>query len=445
MPASNGTNGTAHSWTSLPDAMSKSVSSLSKVLNKDAQWQAYILTDAIIEPVCMGVNSAGGDAILVKVEPEGKTSVSTGSPDKADFSLGAKPEQWEKFFAADPRAPYTSFVGLQGMNIKQEGVGVSGNQVKFAQYGHLATRLLELLREGLHGPIQEYKQADLEDDCIVGRYAYVDCPVWGRTKIFYETAGEGSQQIVFCHTAGSDSRQYHGVMNNAEMRKKCTMIAFDLPAHGRSFPNANYIPGNHTNSEDAYVGTIAAVIKKLGLNKPIVCGASMAGQVCVAVAIRNDEVGSGGTIPLQGCDYLTMDRQFHDKSPVVNQSLFNPDWIYGMMAPKSPYVNRQLIWHMYSGQAYGIFHGDLDFYFGGFDARDRVNQIDVKKCPIYFLTGEFDWSTTPEMSKATADKIKGANFTAMKDLGHFPATENPDLFVPYLIDAIDWITKTRQG
>jgi hypothetical protein len=79
-----------------------------------------------------------------------------------------------------------------------------------------------------------------------------------------------------------------------------------------------------------------------------------------------------GNIPLQGCSYLKMDRQFHDKSPVVNQSLFNPDWIYGVMAPKSPAVNKLLIWHLYSGQAYGIFHGDLDFYFGGFDARDPV-------------------------------------------------------------------------
>lgn len=84
---------------------------------------------------------------------------------------------------------------------------------------------------------------------------------------------------------------------------------------------------------------------------------------------------------------------------------------------------------MYSGQAYGIFHGDLDFYFGGFDARDRVSSIDVKKCPIYFLTGEYDWSTTPEMSNATAKKIQGANFKSMKGLGHFPATEDPSKFV----------------
>jgi pimeloyl-ACP methyl ester carboxylesterase len=329
------------------------------------------------------------------------------------------------------------------MNIVQEGVGVQGDQIKFAQYGHLATRFLELLRDGLHGPMQEEIQPEMDEDHIVGRYIYVNPPVWGRTKVFYEKSGSGKEEILFCHTAGSDSRQYHGVMNDPRMMEKCTMYAFDLPAHGRSFPGQHYVPGNHTNTEDSYVGCIREVIKALKLNKPIVCGASMAGQVCVSVAIRAEEVGAGGTIPLQGCDYLTMDRQFHDKSPVVNQSLFNPDWIYGMMAPKSPAVNKLLIWHLYSGQAYGIFHGDLDFYFGGFDARDRVGQIDTKKCPIYFLTGEYDWSTTPEMSAATAKKIKGGMFKSMPGLGHFPATENPARFVPHLLEAIEFIQKRR--
>lgn len=245
------------------------------------------------------------------------------------------------------------------MNIKQEGVGIQGDETRFAQYGHLATRLLELLREGQHGLMKEEQQEEQTEDHITGRYIFIDAPVWGRTKIFVETAGDGSTPIVFLHTAGSDSRQYHGVMNNSRMRQKCTMYAFDLPAHGRSFPGSNYIPGNHTNNEDAYVGTIREVVKGLKLTKPIICGASMAGQVCVAVAIRADEVGAGGTIPLQGCDFLTMDRQFNDKSPVVNQSLFNPDWIYGMMCPKAPWVNRNLIWHMYSGQAYGMYPPSL--------------------------------------------------------------------------------------
>lgn len=87
-------------------------------------------------------------------------------------------------------------------------------------------------------------------------------------------------------------------MNDIRMRKKCTMFAFDLPGHGRSFPTKNATA--HTNTEDSYVGIIAAFVKKLGLRRPIICGASMAGQVCLAVAIRHREVGAAGTIPLQG-------------------------------------------------------------------------------------------------------------------------------------------------
>ncbi len=30
------------------------------------------------------------------------------------------------------------------------------------------------------------------------------------------------------------------------------------------------------------------------------------------------------------CEYLTMQRQWYDRSPYVNQSLFNPEWIYGV-------------------------------------------------------------------------------------------------------------------
>jgi len=320
---------------------------------------------------------------------------------------------------------------------------VLGDQTAFAHWTHVWRRVLELAHDAQCGPMQEDEQADEERDFLTGKYVFLNAPEWGRSKVFYEYAGEGKQQIVFLHTAGSDSRQYHGVMNHPLMRKKCTMYAFDLPGHGRSFPSKNYLPGAHTNTEDSYVGIIAAFVKELGLRRPIICGASMAGQVCLAVAIRHKEVGAGGTIPMQGSEYLNMERQWHDRSPYVNQSLFNPEWVYGMMSPTAPLANKQLIWHLYSAQAYGIFHGDLDFYFGGWDGRSRVASIDTQNCPVFMLTGEYDWSNTPEMSQKTADKIRGARHKAMPGLGHFPATENPAKFVPHLIEAIEYIQKVR--
>lgn len=58
---------------------------------------------------------------------------------------------------------------------------------------------------------------------------------------------------------------------------------------------------------------------------------------------------------------------------------------------------------------------------GGWDGRDRMHTIDTKTCPVYMMTGEYDWSNTPEMSQKTADKIPGGKCVAMKGLGHFPA------------------------
>jgi hypothetical protein len=60
MPSANGTNGTngsAHAWTQLPEAMGKSVKGLQKLLEDDPQWQAFVNTNAVIEPVTMGVAS----------------------------------------------------------------------------------------------------------------------------------------------------------------------------------------------------------------------------------------------------------------------------------------------------------------------------------------------------------------------------------------------------
>jgi pimeloyl-ACP methyl ester carboxylesterase len=52
------------------------------------------------------------------------------------------------------------------------------------------------------------------------------------------------------------------------------------------------------------------------------------------------------------------------------------------------------------------------------------------------LTGEYDYSCTPEMSEAVAAAIPGARLTIMKGMGHFPMVENYPAFRPYLLEAL---------
>ena len=319
--ATHDTSEDAQHWKDLPYVLEQEggLTKANKLFQDDGQLKAFTTSDAITGSTTFGIKSAGTDSTILVSVTNGNVTAKTGQSQDAVFTLSALPFQWREFFKPIPVMPYQSYWGMFGMNIKQQGIEVLGSKEAFAHWTHVWRRVLELFHDAYCGPIAEEADDDPDEDYIVGRYAYVTVPLWGKCKVFYEQSGEGDQEIVFLHTAGSDSRQYHGVMNNPEMRKLCRMTAFDLPGHGRSFPSRACFPGAHTNTEESYVGAIAAVVKALRLEKPIICGASMAGQVCLAVAARHEEVGAIGTIPLQGCDYLTMPRNWHDRSPYVNQ------------------------------------------------------------------------------------------------------------------------------
>jgi pimeloyl-ACP methyl ester carboxylesterase len=87
----------------------------------------------------------------------------------------------------------------------------------------------------------------------------------------------------------------------------------------------------------------------------------------------------------------------------------------------------------------GIFAGDLHFYQIDGDYRGRVKDIDTKVAPYYFLTGEYDYSCSPEDTQETAVGIAGAKVRIMRKLGHFPMSENPPAFVEELLPVLDEI------
>jgi pimeloyl-ACP methyl ester carboxylesterase len=89
----------------------------------------------------------------------------------------------------------------------------------------------------------------------------------------------------------------------------------------------------------------------------------------------------------------------------------------------SHYLDRRLTWWYYSQGAPGVFKEDLYFYSVDHDLRGKLHLIDTNKCPVYLLTGEYDYLSTPEDSKRTADQIPGAKFVEMKGIGHFPMSE----------------------
>ena len=370
----------------------------------------------------------------------GQASISTDSTLPVAFSLRATPEQWQAFFTKTLVRPYQSFWGMLRVLGSRQGVSVGGDQESFGRHARLWRIVLDRARDALDskqiratldGPSAEEV---MEDDAVVGRYVWLKMEQYGQVKIFCESAGSGPQDILFLHTAGSDSRQYHSLMNNRELQARCSMYAFDLPAHGRSSLGSQQSIQTYALDEDSYLEAIGKVIQSLRLRDTIVCGASMAGHICLAAATRARELGIRGSIPCEGCEHLPFTQPIYEIGG-ADTSLLDPERVCGMCSPTSPEYYKRQIWWQYSSQGYGVFAGDLKFYFRGWDGRGRMENIDTKYCPVYMLTGEYDYSCTTEASKATAAKIPGAMFEPMKELGHFPLTENPKAVLPYFAES----------
>ncbi|MQA84506.1 MAG: alpha/beta fold hydrolase [Streptosporangiales bacterium] len=330
------------------------------------------------------------------------------------------------------------------------GTRVAGDELRFAQYAHVVRRVLEIGRgvAAETGPTTQTagaaqtagpaQGAPADPEPVVGRYRHL--VVRGeRLRVFYEEAGSG-RDVLFLHTAGADGRQFHHLMNDRRLLDRCRMVAFDLPWHGRSFPPAGAVPGGHALTTDGYAEVVIAIVDALRLERPIVVGSSMGGQICLELAYRSPD-RLGGVVACEASDRVPGRQVAWARHPEVNQALFVPEWVDGLMAPQSPAEYRREVWWGYSQGGFGTFFGDILFYSGDWDGRDRVPYIDTARCPVVMLTGEYDYSCTPEMSQSTAERIPGATFRMMADLGHFPMAENPPAFAEYLIAAFDEIER----
>ena len=405
-------------------------------------WERACRDDAELDnlggraTVRFGVES-DGTAALVEFADGKLTGIRPGGA-QADFTLRAPVQIWARFLKPVPPAPCHNVLA---MKFRVPEFSVSGDEQKLLQHAHLVRRSMELARWVANGRdpgalrpegrVPASAAGAVEP--IAGRYASIE--IEGRPhRIYFEQAGAG-RDLLFLHTAGSDTRQFHRLMNDAALLRDWRMTAFDLPWHGKSLPPQGGVPGEWRLNTDRYAACIDAVIRGLGLKRPVLMGSSMGGQICLEMAYRFAD-SLGGVIACEACDKITGREVPFAKHALYNQTLVVPEWIYGLMSPTTPRARAIEIWWEYSQGGYGVFHGDIEFYAHDWDARERVASIDTRRCPVIMLTGEYDYSCTPEMSRLTAEKIPGAQFQMMKGLGHFPMTENPEAFLEYLKPAL---------
>ena len=271
-------------------------------------------------------------------------------------------------------------------------------------------------------------------DNTTGRYVYLT--VDGiEYRVYYESSGGSADTgipLVCQHTAGAHAFQWRHLLEDPEITQRYRVIAWDLPFHGKSLPPVEdpHWTKPYNLTRDFFLKFITSFCAALELERPVFMGCSMGGQVAVDLAAEHPDkfravIGVESSLASPG---FYLDQWYHPR--ISNEA--KPAAMYALCAPTSPekYIRETVFG--YSQGAPMVFKGDLYYYSVEYDGHKVVHKIDTSKIPVYFLTGEYDFATSPDMTRELAAQIKGAKFTEMKDNGHFPMSENPAKFLEYL-------------
>lgn len=261
-------------------------------------------------------------------------------------------------------------------------------------------------------------------------------------RVYFEQAGRGIP-LLCQHTAGAHGSQWRHVLASEAVTRHFRVIAYDLPYHGKSLPPEGkaWWAEEYRLTKDFLMQVPVALARALELERPVYMGSSIGGHLALDLASRHPE-GFRAVIGLEAAAATPGGHLDIMNHPRVSNA-FKASLMYGLTAPTAPERYRRETEWVYSQGAPPVFKGDLYYYSVDHDMSDaELAAIDTARCAVHLLTGEYDWSAPPDVSKQAADRIPGASFAPMQGLGHFPMCEDPERFLAALLPVLE---KIRAG
>jgi len=404
-------------------------------LLKARYWDARLLVDV------------GGDRhdVIIRSGRIADVAPATAGGD-ADVRITGSADAWATGWA------------LRGLSIEGDLIG------HIAPYRGAIMRLAALVREGLTGPAAEkpVQDVDRQFDTAVGRYVYVR--IQGvQYRVYYEETGQGVP-VVLQHTAGSDSRQWRHMLEDADLQKRFRLIAYDLPFHGKSVPptGVKWWEQEYRLSRDLVMDSVVAIARALKAERPIYMGCSVGGYLAPDLALYHptdfravigvNSAISGGRAPsIAPGSIAEAHAPISDRKPA--DYYYYPDYhprvcgeftgvsMYGITSPEAPEAYRRETGWVYSQAGPGVYAGDLYYYNIEHDLTGKANQISTSKIDVHFLSGEYDGTANPGPRGAVAlsKQIPGSTYQVIKGGSHFAMSDDYARFRPYAAELLDRI------
>lgn len=370
--------------------------------------------------------------------------VTVGDPGKGApgvLTLSAVPEVWDLLLAAKPPRFHTDISTL----IVSGRMTLDGDRVLYAQYFSAAMRAIELLRPAGAAPAAPAQRSTAAFDSPTGRYIHLTLEGWDH-RVYFEEAGRGIP-LLLQHTAGCHASQWRHLFECSEITDHFRLIAYDLPYHGKSLPP---VGPKWWASEYSLTGSFlrsvpTALASALQLDRPVFMGCSVGGLLALDLARRHPDIFRAvisveGALKIEG-DPKALALLWH---PQVSND-YKARLMNALMSPVSPEALRKETSFVYASGWPPAFIGDLFYYITDYDLRRDAAAIDTSRVAVHILSGEYDTSGTQELGRAAHEAIAGSTWSAMKDVGHFPMSENPEAFIRYLMPVLESIRGQSRG
>lgn len=356
-------------------------------------------------------------------------------------TISAPSDVWGNLLSAVPPAQCNDLASA-----RYQGLKVTGNDEMFAQHYGAIARVIELLRIDVHGasasagPHASAPAARF--DSPIGRYLHVELDGHDH-RIYVETAGSGIP-LLLQHTAGAHGAQWRHLFEDEWLTSHFEVIAYDLPFHGKSLPPSGraWWADEYRLTTEGFMAVPLAVADGLGLDQPVFMGCSIGGLLALDLARFHPDkfravIGLEPSLKVHG----NIDAMTHLWHPRVDSG-YKAALMEGLVAPQSPEALKKETAFVYSQGWPPSFLGDLYFYVEDHDLTTEAANIDTSQVEVHLLSGEYDWSATPESGRAAHEAIPGSTFALMEGLGHFPMSENPELFLSYLRPILEPLAST---
>jgi pimeloyl-ACP methyl ester carboxylesterase len=226
-------------------------------------------------------------------------------------------------------------------------------------------------------------------------------------------AEHGKPTVLCIHCSGGDSSVWSKQL--AGLAADCTLIAPDLPGHGKTEGRGGY-------TVEAYASWLEIIIKAMGIKSCIVMGYSIGGAIAQAFARAYPALVQGLVLVSTAMrfdiapHYLqVLKKDFPRAARASIDSAYAPG-----AAPELSHRGLQMLLDNGADAMYGDVYACTQF--------DSTAWMDTITAPSLIISGHHDPIAPPEAGAALAEALPQAEFSVFPGSSHMVLQEEADAF-----------------